>query len=71
MDKADWRDGAPSLVPVVNAFYAFEFALIAVYTYLAVVFVPLVSNSLFGRTFEAVPEDEPRGPRTSRKKKRK
>ena len=55
----------------LNAFYAFEFALIAVYTYLAVVFVPLVSNSLFGRTFEAVPEEEPRGPRTSRKKKRK
>ena len=55
----------------LNAFYAFEFALIAVYTYLAVVFVPLVSNSLFGRTFESVPEEEPRGPRTSRKKKRK
>ena len=24
VDKADWRDGAPSLVPVVNAFYAFD-----------------------------------------------
>ena len=55
----------------LNIFYAFEFTIIAVYTYLAVVVVPIVSNLLFGRTFEAVPEEEPRGPRTSRKKKRK
>ena len=55
----------------LNMFYAFEFTIIAVYTYLAVVVVPIVSNLLFGRTFKAVPEEEPRGPRTSRKKKRK
>ena len=55
----------------LNMFYAFEFFIIAVYTYLAVVFVPVVSNLLFGRTFEDEPAEEPRGPRTSRKKKRK
>ena len=69
-----WEPTNPvKIVPVdnMNVYYAVEFAIIAVYTYLVVVFVPLVSNLLFGRTFESAPEEAPRGPRTSRKKKRK
>jgi hypothetical protein len=48
--------------------YSVEFCVVALYTYLAIVFVPVVSNLLFGRTIPVLKEEAEKKPKKKKKR---